>query len=78
MHARRNLSSVERILAVALSITWLTGGCVALYFALTSVRWGLLVCAVLAVAYGVAWLRVARRSRLLTWRELVMPWRSAR
>jgi len=28
-----------------------------------------------AVLYGAAWLRVAARSRLLTWHEFIAPWR---
>ena len=74
--ARRNLSTAERTVAFVLSLAWLAGGCVGVYFGAVLFHWGLIVFGVLAIAYGVAWVRVALRSRLLTWRELVAPWRS--
>jgi hypothetical protein len=77
---RRNgkLSRLERLLAVGLSLVWLSGGCIALYFALINARWGMVALALVAVVYGAAWLRVAALARLLTWLEFVAPWRSVR
>jgi hypothetical protein len=69
------LSSLERGLAVCLAIVWLLGGCFALYFATVYSRWGIAACALAALVYGLAWLRVAALSRLVTWPELVAPWR---
>ena len=54
----------------------LCAGLIGAYLGFTQARWLLGVCGVLAIAYSLAWLRVARRGRLLTWREFVAPWRS--
>jgi hypothetical protein len=78
MKRSRTLSSSERVLAVCLSLAWLCGGALALYSALIHSRWGIGVAAIAALIYGAAWLRVAALSRLLTWAELVAPWRRLR
>ena len=78
MKRSRTLSSLERVLAVCLSLPWLCGGAFAFYFALIHSRWGIAVAALAALVYGAAWLRVAALSRLLTWAELVAPWRRLR
>ena len=75
MQKRRALSPFERGLAVCLSLVWLGGGAFALYLALIHSRWDMGVAALAALVYGVAWLRVAALSRLLTWPDLVAPWR---
>lgn len=64
----------SRGLAVTLSLVWLCGGSLALYFALSRSRWGMAIGALVALVYGLAWLRVATLSRLLTWPELAAPW----
>jgi hypothetical protein len=46
-----------------------------LYLALVQGRWIMAFVALGALLYGAAWLRVAARSRLLTWVELIAPWR---
>jgi membrane protease YdiL (CAAX protease family) len=69
------LSRLDRGLAVILSLVWLLGGAFGLYLGVTRSRWGLAALSLAALCYGLAWLRVALRSRLLTWRELVVPWR---
>jgi hypothetical protein len=75
MQKRRALSPFERGLAVCLSLVWLGGGAFALYIALVHSRWGMGFAALAALIYGIAWLRVATVSRLLTWPELIAPWR---
>jgi len=70
------LSRPERIVAICLAAIWIAGGCTALYLALTRSRWLIAACALAAVAYGVAWVRVALAGRLLTWPGLFRPWRS--
>jgi hypothetical protein len=72
---RTKVSGLERFLAGSLSLVWLMAGCVALYFAVVASRWSVAVLAVVALVYGVAWLRVVLLSRMLTWHELVAPWR---
>ncbi len=73
--APRNLSRLERALAICLSLVWVGGGCVALVVGLIHARWIMVVCAAAAIGYGIAWARVAVLSRLLTWPDVVMPWR---
>ena len=72
---RKALSPIERGVAVSLALVWLCGGAFALYLALVHARWGVAIGGVAALVYGAAWLRVAARSRLLTWHELIAPWR---
>ena len=69
------LSPFERGLALALSLVWLGGSVGTLYFAVLQSRWLPGFLAIAALVYGAAWLRVATRSRLLTWAELIAPWR---
>jgi len=58
------------------AIVWLFGGGMALYAALARSRWGVAPFALAGLFYGIAWLRVACRARLLTWSELIVPWRA--
>jgi hypothetical protein len=76
MRTARELSKLERALAIVLALAWIAGGLVALYATLVRSHWGLSICALIAVAYGLAWARVAVLSRLLTWPGLFTPWRS--
>jgi hypothetical protein len=78
MRKGTTLSGFERGLAVSLSLVWLSGGALALYVAMVQSRWGMGVLALPALAYGAAWLRVAALSRVLTWPELIAPWRRPR
>lgn len=71
----RALSPAERLLAGGLSCVWLLGGSVALWFAVTASRWSVAALAMVALGFGIAWLRVVLLSRLLTWQEFVTPWR---
>jgi hypothetical protein len=75
---RRNarLSRVERGLAVVLSVIWLLGGCAGLYVAALGSHWALAAVALAAIVYGLVWLGVAVSARLLTWRDMVAPWRA--
>jgi hypothetical protein len=75
MRTNGKLSRLERALAAGLSVVWLFFGCKALYLALSNSRWGMAVLASGAVVYGFAWIRVAILARLLSWREIVAPWR---
>jgi hypothetical protein len=78
MRTARKLSKLERALAVILALIWICGGLVALYATLIHSQWSLSLCALIAVAYGLAWTRVAVLSRLLTWPKLFTPWRSGK
>jgi hypothetical protein len=78
VRSARKLSKLERALAICLSLIWIAVGCVALDAALVQSHWLIAACAVAAIAYGIAWARVAVLSRLLTWPRLIAPWRSDR
>jgi hypothetical protein len=78
MLRNRKLSRLDRAVAIGLSLLWLAAGTVSLCLALASARWAWTVAALVALIYGLAWLRIARLARPLSWPELVVPWRSAR
>jgi hypothetical protein len=78
MRAARTLSKAERIIAFSLALICIAGGCAALYIAFVQSRWVVGIIALAALAYGIAWVRVARLARLLTWTEFLAPWRSGR
>ena len=75
MAVRGNLSSADRVVAVALGAVWLGGGISAVALGVMRGQWLLVVVGVGALSYAAAWLRVVARSRLLTWAELAAPWR---
>jgi hypothetical protein len=72
----RRVVGLNRAAALLLAIVWLCGGMAAVYFGFAGSRYALAGCGVFAIWYAVQWLRVALRSRLLSWRELVAPWRA--
>jgi hypothetical protein len=76
MTIRGNLSGVNRAVAFALAIVWLGGGAAGLVVGLGHAQVVMVIVAMGAIVYGCLWLRVAARSRLLTWRELIAPWRT--
>ena len=76
MAIRGNLSGVNRAVALVLALVWLGAGAAAIVFGLSHGRVVVVIVAAMAIVYGLLWLRVAARSRLLTWRELVAPWRA--
>jgi hypothetical protein len=73
---RGNLSRVNRGVAFSLALVWLGAGITGIVLGLSRGNVSLLVVALAAVVYAVLWIRVAARSRLLTWRELATPWRN--
>jgi len=75
MRASRKLSKLERSLAIFLALVWVAAGFAALSVAVRGSRWGLSICALIAIGYGLAWARVAVLSHLLTWPRLLKPWR---
>jgi ABC-type transport system involved in cytochrome bd biosynthesis fused ATPase/permease subunit len=76
--SKRALSKVERAVALCLALVWITVGCTAAYFALVRSRWLIAAAALAAIVYGMAWVRVALLARLLTWKEILVPWRPER
>ena len=75
MGRRKNLSPLNRAVALALAFVWLGLGVVGVVFSLVQRRLLIAVLSSLAIGYAVLWFRVFARSRLLTWREIAAPWR---
>ena len=75
MANRNTVLGINRATAIALAIIWLCAGGTGVFVGLREQRWLLAAVAIAAMWYGVLWLYVAARSRLLTWRELITPWR---
>jgi hypothetical protein len=73
---RRELSSVNRMVALVLAVIWLCAGIGAIVVGFMQARWLVVVLGVFALWYALLWLRVVSRRRLLTWAELVVPWRT--
>jgi len=76
MALRGNLSGVNRAVAVVLAFVWLGAGIAGVVAGLGRGQVVVVIAAVAALVYGLIWLRVATRGRLLSWRELVTPWRA--
>jgi hypothetical protein len=73
---RRRVRGVNRTVALALALVWLSAGIAGLVVGYTHGEVLVTMLALFAVLYAVLWFRVVARSRLLTWRDLIAPWRS--
>ena len=76
MSIQRSVTGVNRIVALALGLMWLSAGAAALVAGVLYGRWLLAVVAACALWYAMLWFRVVARSRLLTWSALAAPWRA--
>jgi hypothetical protein len=76
MAIRGKLSNLNRAIALALAVVWLGVGVVGIVLGLKHGQLLLVVLAVCAISYAILWFRVVARSRLLTWRDFVVPWRA--
>jgi hypothetical protein len=70
------LSTDNRAIALALAVVWLSAGLAGIVLGLIKGHFLLAVLALFAISYAVLWFRAVARSRLLTWRELLVPWRA--
>jgi len=77
MQGRGKLSRLNRFAAMLLALVWLAAGCVAGILGFASGHWLVVTGGILAIVYGLLWMRVAVRSRLLSWQEFIIPWRAA-
>jgi hypothetical protein len=76
MPTGRKFGPVSRLIAAILSLAWACAGVSGLVAAFAFGRWVLVLPATLAIWFSVLWVRVVRRARLLTWKEVVAPWRA--
>jgi hypothetical protein len=75
VNTRGESSLVSRIVSGILAIVWLSAGCTAVVLSVGAAPWPLGVAGVLALWYGLLWVRVMRFGKRLTVREALMPWR---
>jgi len=59
-----------------LSLVWACGGMAGLAAAYAYGRWLIALAALFALWYAALWARVVARGRVLTWREIAVPWRT--
>jgi hypothetical protein len=64
-----------RIVGALMAIVWIGAGFLAIIGAVSTSRWLLAVVGVLAIWYGLLWVRAMRLGRLLTMREALTLWR---
>ena len=76
MPIQSRLGNANRILAFVLAGIWLCAGLAAIAIGVVRERWVIGIAGLFALGYAMLWLRVAARRRLLTWAELVLPWRT--
>ncbi|HLX26960.1 MAG TPA: hypothetical protein VKV24_00535 [Casimicrobiaceae bacterium] len=65
MSLQHRLRPRDRTLAVLLALIWLGAGAAGLVFGVSAERWLPAIAGTLAIVYGVLWVRVAARGRLL-------------
>jgi len=72
---QNKLGPVQRIFAATLAIVWGGAGTLGLIAGPIYGRWGPALAGIFGVWYATVWARVAISARLLTWREMLIPWR---
>jgi hypothetical protein len=70
------LGSINRFVAAILTLVWACAGVAGLIVAFTQGVWVAAVAGVFALLYAILWGRVATHARLLTWSDIVTPWRA--
>jgi len=67
---------INRLVATVLAVVWAAAGAIGV---IAAFRYGHAlagVAALFAFTYAAAWALVARRARLVSWTELLRPWRA--
>jgi hypothetical protein len=70
------LSQINRVAAGILAFVWAGAGIAGLVIGYVHGRWLVAVPALFALWYAGLWLRVAAQARLLSWSDVVRPWRA--
>lgn len=73
---RAKLGHLNRAVAAILALAWTGAGLAGLVAASVYGHWLAAFAALFALWYAILWVRVAVYARLLTWREVVTPWRA--
>jgi predicted acyltransferase len=75
LSGQRRSSRGFGVIAGALATVWIGVGLLAIAIGLAQGRWLPPLCGVVAVWYGLVWMRAAREGRLLRWPQGLLPWR---
>jgi hypothetical protein len=70
------VTGFSRLVALVLALVWLSAGLFGLVLGVMRQHFLLIALSLLALSYAFLWLRVVARSRLLSWRGFVFPWRT--
>ena len=73
---RNELGYINRAAAAILSLVWACAAIAGLVAAYAYGRWVLALAALFALWYAALWAHVVARARLLTWKEIAVPWRA--
>jgi hypothetical protein len=73
---RKNVTGINRLVALVLAIIWCCAGVAGMVVALTDGRPLLVLLSLFALCYATLWFRAVIRSRLVSWKELALPWRA--
>jgi hypothetical protein len=73
--AARPFSTVDHFIAFALAFAWMAGGIFGVALGVYRRQWTTLVISLLALAYGMVWLRAARTGRKISLQEALWPWK---
>jgi hypothetical protein len=75
LEKQKRLSGLNTAIALILALIWLCGGVAGLMLGFIHRRWLLVSISPFALLYSGAWIGVAIRGQLLTWKKVVAPWR---
>lgn len=75
MPNRSEVRGINRAVAFLLALVWFSAGVAAIVFGYLYGRWLLFSIGIAALWYALLWFRVVARAQLLTWPQLVVPWR---
>ena len=73
---RKSITSINRVTAAVLAVIWLALAIAGLAAVRQTGNLALAVAVAFALLYAVLWTRVALLARLLTWTEVLTPWRA--
>ena len=73
---RGKLGRINRAVAAIFALLWACAGIAGLVAAYAHGRWALALPALFALWYAALWAHVVVRARLLTWKEIAVPWRA--
>ena len=73
---RNRVTGINRFVALVLAIVWGCAAVAGMVVAIADGRPLLVVFSLFALCYAILWFRAVIRSRLVSWKELALPWRA--